>query len=442
MDYAPEWVKTNPKRFKRALAANGTDLWVLSSYCRANLKADQKAFTAFCKHLKAKDSTEHTVIGIQVENEPAIAGTDRDYSPEAQAVFDSPVPAKVMAAMKAAGKGEVYDIWQRAGGEKSGTWPEVFGWPAGEIVSAWSIATYIDSVAEAGKTVHDIPMYINSAVVGGGWRGPIPDEVSGSGQGVSKVLDIYKWVTPHVDLIATDIKMADARTFDAVCATYSRDDNPLFMPETPPTMFLFRAIADYNLIGYHRMAGLETIVADDGSVRPGAEVGVDIIRCAAAVIPLLLKYQGTGKIYAIIQEEYTAQQLLNLEGYLGRIQFGGGPSVGIGRDWRHNIARDMNWGTIVNKDRGYGLVIQANRDEFYLAGVNYRLFLTPRLSPDKPQPPAFSDNVVHGRQLRVDEGHFDPNGKFVVDRRRNGDNISGGLWVEADIGVLRVITCD
>jgi hypothetical protein len=442
MDYAPEWVKTNPKRFKRALAANGSDLWVLSSYCRANLEADKKAFTAFCKHLKAKDNTEHTVIGIQVENEPAIAGTDRDYCPEAQVVFDSPVPAKVMAAMKAAGKGEVYDIWQRAGGKKSGTWPEIFGWPAGEIVSAWSIATYIDSVAEAGKAVHDIPMYINSAVVGGGWRGPIPDEVSGSGQGVSKVLDIYKWVTPHVDLIATDIKMADARTFDAVCATYSRDDNPLFMPETPPTMFLFRAIADYNLIGYHRMAGLETIVADDGSVRPGAEVGVDIIRCAAAVIPLLLKYQGTGKIYAIIQEEYTAQQLLNLEGYLGRIQFGGGPSVGIGRDWRHNIARDMNWGTIVNKDRGYGLVIQANRDEFYLAGVNYRLFLTPRLSPDKPQPLAFQDNVVHGRQLRVDEGHFDQNGKFVVDRRRNGDNVSGGLWVEADIGVLRVITCD
>ena len=160
------------------------------------------------------------------------------------------------------------------------------------------------------------------------------------------------------------------------------------------------------------------------------------------MIPLLLKYQGTGKIYAIIQEEYTAQQLLNLEGYLGRIQFGGGPSVGIGRDWRHNIARDMNWGTIVNKDRGYGLVIQANRDEFYLAGVNYRLFLTPRLSPDKPQPLAFQDNVVHGRQLRVDEGHFDQNGKFVVDRRRNGDNVSGGLWVEADIGVLRVITCD
>jgi hypothetical protein len=42
----------------------------------------------------------------------------------------------------------------------------------------------------------------------------------------------------------------------------------------------------------------------------------------------------------------------------------------------------------------------------------------------------------------VDEGHFDDSGEFVADRRRNGDNVSNGLWVEADIGVLRVITCD
>ena len=43
----------------------------------------------------------------------------------------------------------------------------------------------------------------------------------------------------------------------------------------------------------------------------------------------------------------------------------------------------------------------------------------------------------------VDEGHFDRNDKFVIDRRRNGDEIgSRGLWVESDIGVLRVITCD
>ena len=55
MDYAPAWVKSNSKRFKRVLAADGSDLWVLSSYCKANLDADKKAFAALCKYLKAKD---------------------------------------------------------------------------------------------------------------------------------------------------------------------------------------------------------------------------------------------------------------------------------------------------------------------------------------------------------------------------------------------------
>ena len=211
MDYTPEWVKTNPQRFKRAISPSGGDLWVLSSYCKANLEADKKAFAALCKHLKAKDSAEQTVIGIQVENEPAISGTDRDYSPEAQAVFDGPVPAKLLAAMKATGKGPVYDIWQRAGGKKSGTWPS---YSIGRLRAhdAWSIATYIDGVAEAGKAVYDIPMYINASIGKlSGWRGPVPDEIYGSGEALPKVLDIYKWFTPHVDMIAPDIDSPDTR---------------------------------------------------------------------------------------------------------------------------------------------------------------------------------------------------------------------------------------
>jgi len=50
---------------------------------------------------------------------------------------------------------------------------------------------------------------------------------------------------------------------------------------------------------------------------------------------------------------------------------------------------------------------------------------------------------VYGYVVSADEGHFDKNGEFVADRRRNGDEIfRRGLWVEEDIGVLRVITCD
>jgi beta-galactosidase GanA len=99
MDYAPAWMKADSKRFKRVTASNGKSIWVLSSHCQANLDADKQAFKALCQHLKDTDRGEQTVIGLQVENEPGILGSDRDYSPEGQAVFDSPVPAELISAM-------------------------------------------------------------------------------------------------------------------------------------------------------------------------------------------------------------------------------------------------------------------------------------------------------------------------------------------------------
>jgi len=171
----------------------------------------------------------------------------------------------------------------------------------------------------------------------------------------------------------------------------------------------------------------------------------------ASVIPLLLKYQGTGKIHAVAQEEFIRQQYLDsLEGHLGRIQFGagGGRSPSVGKDWRHvsldgysetaaTMAKEQADG-----NRGRGFVIQASRNEFYLVGVNYRLFLRPKPLSDEMRSQLIRNNSEPGRYVSVEEGHFDQNGKFVVDRRRNGDNVSSGLWVESDIGVLRVITCE
>ena len=287
MDYAPAWVETNPQRFKRVVSPTGRAIWVLSSHCQANWEADRRAFTALCGHLKATDSAERTVITLQVQNEPGILGSDRDYGPGAQATFDGPVPAQLVARVKAAGKGRVFDLWERAGGKDAGNWPELFGWAGGELMTAWSIATYIDRLAEAGKAIYDIPMDINA------WLGEIRWAMAGesypSGAAVSKTLDIYKWCTPHVDLIAPDIYIADSRGHESTCCVYARDDNPLFVPESGArgsnAWLMFRAIADYNAIGYHCF-GVESIVAEDGSVRPEAQLVVDSFRCVSAAASL------------------------------------------------------------------------------------------------------------------------------------------------------------
>ena len=99
---------------------------------------------------------------------------------------------------------------------------------------------------------------------------------------------------------------------------------------------MFRGIADYNSIGYF-FYGAENIVAEDGSVRFEFRAMVDSVQCIASAIPLLLKYQGTGKIQAVLQEENMEQHGLDFDGYLGQAQFSGGRRARF--DWRLPTSR-------------------------------------------------------------------------------------------------------
>jgi hypothetical protein len=435
MDYVPGWVKTNPDRFKRVITPTGKAVWVLSSHCQANLDADRRAFVALCQYLSDHDHVERTVIAMQVENEPGILGSDRDYGMGGQAEFNNSVPVELIFHMKQVGMGKVYETWQEAGGRIAKNWRKVFGRAAGEMLTAWSIACYIDAIAQAGKAVYDIPMYINVWLGESGWR--IPGESYPSGGAVGRTLDIYKWFTPHIDLIAPDIYIANDHGFEAMCALYARQDNPLFIPESARggsnTWNIFRALGDYDAIGYAFFA-VEHILSEDGSLREDHIMLVDSFRCAAAAIPLLLQYQGTGKIHTVIQEENLHAQTLCLDGWLGLAEFGD-----FYKDWRH---RDH---APANQQRGRGLVIQTTHNEFYLVGGGYRLVLRPILPPEQQLDSSVArDNFLHclAHYVSVEEGHFEPSGLFVSDRLRNGDEIDNGIWVEPDNGVVRVVMTD
>ena len=444
MEYVPEWIKSNPKRFRRALNAHGRDLWSLSPHCKATLEADKKAFSALMKYLKTRDSIEQTVISIQVENEPGIVGTDRDYSPEGEAAFKAPVSPRFIAAMKKQGKGATYDLWQKAGAKESGTWSEILGWApdAAHFMYVWHIAAFIDAVAEAGKAVYDLSLFTNL------WMNPKWWTLHGA-QAVDYtereiLMDIYRWATPHLETIAPDIYARGSRDFEIQCAIHTREDNPLFMTETSGDQNMFRAIAQFNAVGYH-MAGIENIIDKDGAVYPAAQHIADNIQCIASVIPLLLKYQGTGRIHAVLEEfGMDSFWLGNLEGYVGVVQFGP-PRLGAATDYRHRKPPTPSGGWNPNT-AGRGLIIQAGKHEFYLTGFGWRLLLRTKLEPDKnrtaqsPTDMQFDPPGVH--YLSVEQGYFDENGKFVTVIRLNGGQIDWGLWVEGDIGVLRVRLCD
>ena len=233
-----------------------------------------------------------------------------------------------------------------------------------------------------------------------------------------------------------------------MCAIHARDDNPLFMVETVGDQNMFRAIAEYNAIGYH-FGGIELSVDENGVVLPESQLHAENIQCVASVIPLLLKYQGSGKVHAIIEEYGMDEEWIDLDGYAGLVQFGAGRPTYTFIDYRHKKAHSPR--KEYNPDTsGRGLIIQAGKHEFYLVGVNWRIFFRRKLTPDKTRTSLSpSDlqfdlqiNPIHAKYLSVEEGYFDENGEFVTTLRRNGGWVNQCLWVEADIGVLRVIMCE
>ena len=145
--YTPDWVKIDNAKYPRVVNSQGRNMDSLSPHFASTLNADKAAFTALMRHLKTADP-QHTVLMMQVENEAGTWGAVRDFSPTAQKLFAGEVPDKLVKAMH----------------KQPGTWAEVFGDNADEFFHAWSIATYIDQVAAAGKAEYPLPMYVNAAL--------------------------------------------------------------------------------------------------------------------------------------------------------------------------------------------------------------------------------------------------------------------------------------
>ena len=433
MEYAPNWVKADTGRFRRVISAAGYPLPVLSSHCRATLEADRRAFAALIKAIKEKDSDERTIIAVQIENEPGILMSDRDYGPEATATCHRPVPAEVADFAAERPGSPLHAAWQAAGARETGSWPELFGWQAGEFMTAWQIAQFIDELAAAGKAVYNLPMTINV------WSGDQRRRLAGeypSGGAVVKVLDLYKLATPHIDVIAPDIYVGSSEGYRFECEAYNRPDNPLFVPESgragANARNMFYALGRYDAIGYFCF-GIESMLDVEGNVRPESEPVAASFRAARAAIPLLLEHQGTGRVHAIVQEEGAVEQYLDLGEYIGWVRY-------LDSDDRY--PRGYLYPIPETPERARGLVIQADDHEFYLVGGPFRLILKHKPAPDAELTPAEASRLLAHElpdHFTVEEGHMDDDGTWHVHRQRNGDEVTAGIWTDMPAKLVRVV---
>lgn len=405
--YAPEWVKTDLARFRRAEIRkgenqvhlnvfHGIDYSTLSCLCEETKRADAKAFAALMAHLKKVDGQEQTVVFVQVENESGIQGAVREQSDLAGRLFAEEVPAEFAQYMKTH-TGTMREAIRRAveNGAASGSWAQVFGGQAEEIFQAFYVASYIDFVAAAGKAQYDLPMTVNA------WLEQGEPGIYPSGGAVAKMIEVYKFAAPHIDILCPDIYVPD---FCGVCDEYCRPDNPLCIPETA-THSLAGPRLVYSVGHYHAWCfapfGFEEL---GDPMKASAALGMDesdpllgtpqsieeyswYNKSLNDLSPLLTEAYGTNRLQAVSCERPEESSM----------EFGG-----------FTIHAETKSPILSRKD-GACLALQTADHEFYLI-VNACVLEILSNDPEKP----------HVELLSLEEGSF-RNGSWERYRRLNGD---------------------
>jgi len=409
-NYAPEWVKLDNKRFPRVINAKGEVRNSLSPHFPATLEADKKAFVALMRHLKAADP-DHTVIMVQPENEVGTYSAIRDFSPTAQKLFDGPVAAALLKAMK----------------KPPGTWKAVFGKDADEYFHAWSIGRYVDEIAAAGKRELALPMYVNAAL-----RDPFNDQdpfTYSSGGPTWNVLDIWKAAAPSIDALAPDIYMRESVNVRKTLEQYGRPDNALFVPEIGSDKGFARFV--YDVLGAHGLGfapfGLDQTGYSNYPL--GAKVvdaqGLENFavhyRLLAPMAREWARLSYEGEVWGAGEADDRKAQTLKLgERWTATLSYGEWQFGSIDQPWMGKAEKQPNR----EVPDGGALIAQLSPNEFLVTGYRARV----------------SFGSAKGERMmmaRVEEGHFE-NGQWVFDRLWNGDQTDYGLNLTTLPQILKV----
>lgn len=406
-NYAPEWVRTDTKTYPRMINQEGKAVNSLSPHGAATLEADKKAFRALMHHLKEIDGVQHTVIMVQVENEPGAWNAIRDFSPTAQKAFDGQVPADLLKALK----------------KDAGTWQQAFGEDATEIFQAYSLAHYIGEVATAGKSEYALPMYVNAALRDPEDTNAKPGRGYASGAPTFNVLDVWKAGAKSIDLIAPDIYLDGDTKYRKTLELYGRKGNALFVPETSNTPKFARYF--FLSLG-HGSIGFSPFGID----RTG--YFNDPLGAADATDETLEPFAENYRLFAPMQREIAR---LNFEGKLKTTL----EQKGLGTDlldfgkWQVKVTYGQKQFYFVDNPPGNpnvdgrSMVAQLGPDEFLVTAINARVEFN--LSPS-----------VSGQQMqyvRIEEGVY-RDGKWEFRRLWNGDQTDWGLNFKRVPYVLRV----
>ncbi|MDE5793921.1 MAG: DUF5597 domain-containing protein [Muribaculaceae bacterium] len=409
--YAPAWVKTNTKRFPRAVAENGKPLEILSAFSEDVLKADLQAFNAFLDYLKTHDK-DNRIAMIQIENEIGMLESPRDHSSLANKAYSKGVPEALAKKLKV----KAGSPWNDLAEEND---------YADEMFMAWYYSQYVENLAKAAREkLPTTPLYVNAALDS---RGRRPGQYPSAGP-IARLANIWKAGAPSIDFISPDLYDPP---FAPWFLQYDFPDNPLFIPEIrrskdSGTQALY-AIGEHNAIGFSPF-----------SIENASDEEAKRLKQAYSLLKKLEAYCSTKfESYGLLFDSQNAKESKVTE------------KDGIKTISNHFFT--LPWDSRATDGSiwpdGGGIIIELGKDEFLIAGTGIVVKwessnesnIDRRLGED-----GFSlsgedanESKWNGKErigiLSCDEVDINPDGSFRVIRRLNGDETHQGRHVR--IGV-------
>lgn len=398
-NYAPAWVKSDPRRFPRAESNDGKPLEILSTFSSETRSCDSRAFAALMRHVREKDSPQQTVLMVQVENEVGYLGPGRDRSAEANRIFSGRVPETLIRTL-AAKRLQLSAELGAHFNEHGQTWSEVFGVAAAEVFMAWNYATYIETVAHGGKSEYALPMFVNAQL-------PAPQERPGeypSGGPHPVYLEVWRAAAPSIDFYSPDIYWPN---FEYWVQRYQVPGNSVFVPEARLESAPHNALYAY---GQARAFGFSPFAID--SLTPPHKgddpkpAMMEIYELLDSMHDLLPPAQAAGLTRGLVLHTTSPRptQTVALGGYL----------------FEATLSRSWPARTIIAED-GAMLIVQSLPGEFYMAGSG----LTVSFSRDPDVATGIAGIESIEQVSRV-------SGQWIIERRLNGDQTNQGRQLMLD----------
>src|SRR5207253_2753547 len=388
----------------RTQTANGTPLEILSTFGTETLRLDSRAFAALMSHLREKDREQQTVLMVQVENEVGYLGPGRDRCPEAIRQFAGPVPRELVQKLLAK-RAELSPQLGAHFNPQGSTWREVFGEAATEVFMAWRYASYIDSVARAGKRQYALPMYVNAQLPSLMER---PGEYP-SGGPHPYYLQVYRAVAPAIDFYSPDIYWPE---FEYWVREYQIQGNPIFIPEARMESAPYNALYAYGAARAFGFCpfGIDSLHAPASSTDPQPAI-MQTYAALSSLEDMLATAQSAGRTRGVVLHANSprAVQSVSLGGYL----------------FEASLSRAWKTGTLLADDGGM-LLLESRPDEFIVVGSG----LTVKMSRDPD-----TDNQIAG--IASIEQVSKAGSEWVVSARLNGDQSNQGRQLTMDPREIR-----